>query len=382
MHPIIKPQNNFVMKKEVISIHGQDKDISKWSNNNEFEISLPYPLNNVSYIKLKDVSLPNFLHNISEKKQNSKIRIQFANPAFGTSMDINNHAGDVTKDIQIPDGYYTPVKLAKTLENVLNKTIYNEFDFHPFKVKYNEVTNKILIGITEGVFKILFTYQHQFLNDSNCIVQNKFNNYADWGLGSILGFEKQDYTGTSIDIDNADRYTQLKTGLTLDHENTAWLIPTDFLTNNAAGRSTVSFLESPNFTNTTKYDTMYIELDKHNHISEIQPYSDNTSGSFNNNLVFKNNSAFAKLSLVKNNLLHGSVVANQFFHILSFNQNEITSNSHNYNPPIKSLNKLKFKFRHHDGSMAEFDKVSPSLTVEIGCLLDEPFINATIRTQY
>ena len=164
MHPIIKPQNNFVMKKEVISIHGQDKDISKWSNNNEFEISLPYPLNNVSYIKLKDVSLPNFLHNISEKKQNSKIRIQFANPSFGTSMDINNHAGDVTKDIQIPDGYYTPVKLAKTLENVLNKTIYNEFDFHPFKVKYNEVTNKILIGITEGVFKILFTYQHQFLN--------------------------------------------------------------------------------------------------------------------------------------------------------------------------------------------------------------------------
>jgi len=380
MHPIIKPQNNYVMHKEVISIHGVDKDKSKWPKNNEFEISLPYPLNNVSYIKLKDVNLPNFLHNISDTKQNSKIRIQYANPAFGTSMDINNHAGDVTRDIVLPNGYYTPSKLASTLENLLNKTIYNEFDFHPFRVKYNEVTNKILIGITEGVFKLLLTHEHEY--DSKCIANKKFNNYVDWGLGSILGFEKQDYTGTSINISSADRYTQLKTGLTLDHETIAWLIPTDFLTNNLAGRTTVSYLESSHAVNTSKYDTLYIELDKHNYISEIQPYSDNTSSSFNNDLVFKNNSAFAKLSLIKNNLLHGSVVANQFFHILSFTQNEITNNSHNYNPPIKSLNKLKFKFRHHDGTMAEFDKASPSLTLEIGCLLDEPLRNATIRRQF
>ena len=142
MHPIIKPQNNYVMHKEVISIHGVDKDKSKWPKNNEFEISLPYPLNNVSYIKLKDVNLPNFLHNISETKENSKIRIQYANPIFGTAMDINHHAGDVIKDIQVPDGYYTPVKLANMLQNLLNHTIYNDFDFEPFKVKYDIITLK------------------------------------------------------------------------------------------------------------------------------------------------------------------------------------------------------------------------------------------------
>jgi hypothetical protein len=37
MHPIIKPANNYVMHKEVISIHGVDKDKSKWPKNNEFE---------------------------------------------------------------------------------------------------------------------------------------------------------------------------------------------------------------------------------------------------------------------------------------------------------------------------------------------------------
>ena len=92
---------------------------------------------------------------------------------------------------------------------------------------------------------------------------------------------------------------------------------------------------------------MYVELDKHNYISEIQPYSDNTNASFNNDLVFKNNSAFAKLSLVKTNVLQASIVADQLFHMISFNSSEITSNSHNYTPPIKSLSKLKFKFRHH-----------------------------------
>ena len=379
MHPIIKPQNNYVMHKEVISIHGVDKDKSKWPKNNEFEISLPYPLNNVSYIKLKDVNLPNFLHNISQTKENSKIRIQYANPIFGSAMDINHHAGDVIKDIQVPDGYYTPVKLANMLQNLLNRTIYNDFDFEPFKVKYDIITNKILIGVTEGQFKLLLTHQHQYEDGTRCLHSTKFNNYMDWGLGCILGFEKQDYTGTVFDVATADRYTQLKTGLTLPHETTAWLIPSK---QHNTAKTTVAYLESPHSVNTSKYDTMYIELDKHNYISEIQPYSDNTSSSFNNDLVFKNNSAFAKLSLVKNNVMQASIVADQLFHILSFTQNEITNNSHNYNPPIKSLNKLKFKFRHHDGTMAEFDMASPSLTLEIGCLLDEPLRNATIRRQF
>ena len=47
-----------------------------------------------------------------------KIRIQYANPIFGTAMDINHHAGDVTETITVPDGYYTPVKLANMLENL------------------------------------------------------------------------------------------------------------------------------------------------------------------------------------------------------------------------------------------------------------------------
>jgi hypothetical protein len=379
MHPIIKPSNNYVMHKEVISIHGVDKDQSKWPRNNEFEISLPYPLQNVSYIKLKDVALPNFLHNISEGKQNSKIRIQYANPTFGTPLDMNNHAGDVTEDITLPDGYYTPVKLATTLQNLLNKTIYNQFDFEPFKVKYDIVTNKMLIGVTEGQFKLLLTYEHEYKNDLNYVYKPKFKNYMDWGLGCILGYERKDYTSTVFDVAIADRYTQLKTGLTLPDDTVAWLIPSK---QHNTSLTTVSYTESPHAVNTIKYDTMYIELDKHNHISEIQPYSDNTNASFNNDLVFKNNSAFAKLSLVKNNVFQASIVADQLFHILSFSQTEITSNSHNYNPPIKSLNKLKFKFRHHDGTMAEFDKASPSLTLEIGCLLDEQPHHGKIRRQF
>jgi hypothetical protein len=379
MHPIIKPGQNYVMYKDVISIHGIDKDVSKWEKNNEFEISLPSPIQNVSYIKLKDITLPIFLHNISERKENSKVRIQYANPDFGTATDISTHAGDVIENIKIPDGYYTPLKLANTLQNVLNRTIYNKLDVQPFKVKYNEISNKILIGVTEGVFKLLFTHEHTYNNKEHTIYKPKFTNYVDWGLGCILGYEKKDYTGTIHNISTADRYTQLKTGLTLDHEDTSWLIPT---TEHSGTNSTVSYLESPHLVNTTKYSSMYIELDKHNYISEIQPYSDNTNSTFNNDLVFKNNSAFAKVSLVKTNALQSCIVANQMFHMISYNSSEITNNSHNYNPPIKSLNKLKFKFRHHDGTVAEFNKTSPSFTLEIGCLIEEQKRSISVRRQY
>ncbi len=377
MHPIIKPQKNFVMHKEVISIDGVDKDISKWKNNNEFEISLPYPIQNVSYIKIKDLTLPNLLHNISSNKQNSKMSIQYANPVFGTALNKSQHEGDITKTITVSDGYYSPVNLATVLQNQLNRAVYNDLEVQPFKVKYNPVTNKMLVGVTEGEFKLLFTQEQSY--QGKCSGKNKFNNYIDWGLGCIMGFDKQDYTSTSYDITSQDPYTQLKTGITLDTEDTAWLVPT---MEQSGSNSKVAYVESINNVDTAKYDTLYIELDKHNYINEIQPYSDNTSGSFNNNLVFKNNSAFAKVSLIKNNIITASMVAGQFFNKLAYHSGEITSNSHNYNPPIKTLNKLKFKFRHHDGLMAEFNKSSPSLTLEIGSLLEEYPSHIKVRHPY
>ena len=62
------------------------------------------------------------------KQENSKIRIQYANPIFGTAMDINHHAGDVTR--YCSRWLLYTIKLANTCK-FLNHTIYNDFDFEP-----------------------------------------------------------------------------------------------------------------------------------------------------------------------------------------------------------------------------------------------------------
>ena len=74
-HPLIQRENNYVSIKKNVSIHSDDRDISKWPNANEFEIELPQPLKQVQYMKLTDINLPNDLCNISSKYQNNKILI-------------------------------------------------------------------------------------------------------------------------------------------------------------------------------------------------------------------------------------------------------------------------------------------------------------------
>mgnify|MGYP006127888795 FL=1 len=46
-HPLIQRENNYVSIKKNVSVHSDDRDISKWPNANEFEIELPQPFKQV-----------------------------------------------------------------------------------------------------------------------------------------------------------------------------------------------------------------------------------------------------------------------------------------------------------------------------------------------
>ena len=50
-----------------------------------------------------------------------------------------------------------------------------------------------------------------------------------------------------------------------------------------------------------------------------------------------------------------------------------------YEPPLKKLRRLKFKFRYHDGRLVDFKCLPLSFTLEFSMLRDEQLRSRNVR---
>ena len=103
-----------------------------------------------------------------------------------------------------------------------------------------------------------------------------------------------------------------------------------------------------------------MEVDKYNIIDEIIPNSTEKNKIYNVN-DGKVNSAFAQIPL-KQNLYE-----------------QIFECKNNYNPPIKNISKLKFKFRFHDGKLVDFKNINFSFMIQFNSLLSEQKNSSFVR---
>jgi len=115
-------------------------------------------------------------------------------------------------------------------------------------------------------------------------------------------------------------------------------------------------------------DIIYMEVDKYNSMDELEPYSENTSGLYNNDYNGKVNSAFAKIPLPC------PAFSQQFD-----SRNSALMNVSHYEPPLERLTRLKFKFRYHDGRLVKFKCLPLSFTIEFNMLRDEQMRARNVR---
>ena len=313
--PLRTTSQNMSLKQKLISVHSYDRDIKKWPNANNFEIRLPNSVSNIHSMRLATISLPNNQYVFSNEYQNTKLSFD----------DAGN-----TRTITIDEGFYTPEQLANELENKMNRTASSGFE-----VKYNEVSNKIMFGKTNGAFNLLFGEQETY--ELSCGQKNVWNNYLRWGLGAYLGFEKKTYESESDTV-------------YLDHDAAEF----------PSTGSTKNYITAPNNLDILGEDVIYMEIDKCNTIDELEPYSENTSGLYNNDYRTKTNSAFAKIPCV----------ASPFSELHDSTGGGFIKNWVIFDPYIDTLSKLKFKFRYHDGRLVDFKNLPFSFSLELNVLSD------------
>lgn len=328
-----------------------------------------------------------------------------------------------TVQIDIPEGYYSAENLAKTIESLMNKAIFNisadsnhscfpvpgksdstvdyagltkpptdtdsnwyrnpsntsKWGLKPFVVYYDKISNKIFIGATEGEFTLNFSKQEIY--DADCDVNKAiFHQYTKWGLPSYLGYDKEEYKGVETDIKNTqDFYIKNIGGLYLHHDiNTPWLQPSgtsSFLIGNnttttltQVDNTIVRNVSAINNLDIQGEDAIYVEIDRYNNIDEIYPYSERTGHLYNNDLGHRVNGSFAKIPLSTNNFRQANGV-----------RNSMITNIFHSDPPIQRIDRLKLKFRYHDGRLVDFKNLPFSLTLELNMLKDEQTRGKTVR---
>ena len=325
-HPIIKNENTYFLDKKTITFHSEDRDIKKWSNSNFFEVSLPETLNNIQSMKLVSMELNDRLPVFSKNYRN--IKLSFALDSYDETKK-NNY-----ETITIDEGNYSPELLALTIQNLMNTKITGK----NFICKYNTITKKIWFGADVN-FHLRFDIFHNY--DDICDNEHGFkNNSHYWGLPYLLGYKKEIYNSKQSTNDKIFAY---------EHP-TKWLSNGDFYVD-AENADPISI---------NGENCFYMEVDKYNIIDEIIPNSTEKNKIYNVN-DGKVNSAFAQIPL-KQNLYK-----------------KIFECKNNYNPPIKNISKLKFKFRFHDGKLVDFKNINFSFMIQFNSLLNEQKNSSFVR---
>ena len=362
------------------------------------------------------------------------------NIATGT---YNNTTNMTPKVITVPDGLYTPEELAETLESLINKKLVTNYEKNAntageFVVRYNKSEKKFYFGstTTNKNFSLFFDERaHKYILSNGgygTCPQNNDQYYTKkmWGLGAILGFEKRNYravtkTGSSMFNTVINNHNEINSEIGVSgtdyndskvtKQSKVWL---------PVAAATVAFnLSSAILPIMFLPTTIYMEVDKYNNSDELVPHVNNISA-FNithnlkssdllketcntggtidtlsykrgldssnrtNNIKLRNafstnhiptgdyggriNSYFAKL-LMPND------ISKNYVSIPADNIKTITLFS---NQLEERVQKLKVKFRFHDGTLLDFGNSDINFTIEFGTVLSDQEKNMKIRNIY
>lgn len=400
--PLIHNSNQYFMEQKFISIHSEDRDITKFPNSAEFEITLPQEYLNVVSASLYSWSFPANYNVFSISQHNVTMAFKFTklyNPGEHMTADIVLEAifaalyyyGDIDIVFNIEPGFYNPEQMSAELTNKMNsvvsdiinvfldtpdkwngvdytvaKELFNVYD--RFKVVYNSVSQKLWFGNTADNFVLTNesnVVPNKFIIDTSCRRRNVLPEWSNWGLPVYLGFTRCNAYATSVEEflalfpDDGPLYTSIFERLSnvprfyYGHaepgsgDNGYWLLPT-------LPGATVYFLQAPTKIAFMGPSYIYMEIEGMNCIDETSPYNLSlyTSTHSNNNGVV--NSAFAKIPIP-------TTPISQWF----------DSNAKPYkywNPPAERISKLKIKFRYHNNALVEFGQFEYSFMLEFNLL--------------
>ena len=408
-HPITPNSQEYMTVKKYVSIHSEDRDITKYPNSAVFDIELPQDYLNVVKIRLESWSFPSNYYSFS--KENFNILLSFYITEIYEPASSPSNLETAIQDallahkgtpyiLLIEEGFYNPLQMSQELTNKMNYVVsvyissyldtynakygYNSGDpeylsqtdidnfnsykntgsggYEEFVVVYNIVGQKMWFGNRSSGFSInpfAATVQgllnntefDQILCQQHLVYPQYLNGNgirevnSNQGLCFNLGFLKDQINSSSLPVGDSYRFYYGDVGYAND--NGFWLRP-------SKSDAQVYYIVPPCQINFMGPSYIYLELDGLNHIDELNPYALTGFTQTTNETNSRVNSAFAKIGVV-------SVPITEFY------DNDYTPFKF-YNPPAERIRKLKVRIRYHNNMLVNFGTFSYSFTLEFTLL--------------
>tara|TARA_Y100000389_G_scaffold182124_2_gene198460 strand:+ start:33 stop:983 length:951 start_codon:yes stop_codon:yes gene_type:complete len=266
-----------------------------------------------------EVAFPQIYNNIESIRL---LNINIPNKLYNIASNLENNKMQLdNSNIIITDGIYNIQLLTDKLNSIFN---YQGLDY---SANYYEYIHKIIITSNNE-----FTLDFNIDSSNNCDI-NSNSKYNKYGLGTILGFN--DLSVNSKLLSNTE-YSEL-----ISINDFSYIIV------------------PPNQCNLGENRYIYMEIENFNTCDELIPNLSSNINYFNRNNG-KVNSYFAKIPIINNSNNQSLSGKSNYTESLSY-----------YQPPIKKMSKLKFKFRYHNGTLVDFHNYNISFDLEINEIRNE-----------
>jgi hypothetical protein len=351
---LIPNAQEYLSYRKFVSIHSEDRDITKHPNSSEFDIELPEDIINVSSARLSAWTFPSNYNtfNASNVRMTFKIVVAYNPGENDYSSPVDEEifsalylAMNYEYEIVIDEGFYDPEQMATTLTNKFNEAVSNKINmvYDRFRIVYNPVSQKIWFGNTADQF--LLTNNQCKPKELVCGVY-KLPEYINWGLPYNLGLPMSDVLSSAALIKR------------FYHEDDAWL-QTDLPS------AQVYFVEPPYKVNMMGPSCFYMEIEGLNCIDETSPYNLSKFTKTNSSTNGCVNAAFAKIPVP-------SVPLSQWF-------DRDSAPYKIYTPPADRIRKLRIRLRYHNGQLVNFGVFDYTFTLEFSILQPQQNRSANIR---
>lgn len=352
---LIPNTHEYVHYKKYVSIHSEDRDITKYPSSSEFDIEMPEEIFNISQIRLSTWTFPSNYNAINTT--NSQITFRMNNPynpgeySYSSLLDEQIfealfYSKDTDFIVEIEEGFYTPEQMAIELTNKFNEAVTERIltssmtadfvSYDRFKIVYHTVNQKLWFGNSADGFVIT----NEFILDP-CKVTNScpsgLKEYVNWGLSYNLGFERTNVTSIAATENTTPRFYYQ------EQDDGYWLLP-------ILPGAQVHFIKAPQKINLMGQSFFYMELEGLNCIDETLPYNLTKFTRTSNETNGRVNSAFAKIAVP-------STPISQWFDYDSAPYKLFI-------PPAVRLRKLRVKLRYHNGQLVDFGTFDYTFTLE------------------
>ena len=409
-HPLIKNTQQYYTYTRLVSVHSEDRNITRYPESSEFEIELPDTYNGITNISLESWSFPSNYSTFSPILNNVSLTFRIIN-AYNPSdhavidpLTIAIHAGLANNFTHeyiaiIEAGFYNEVQMFSELQLKMNEAVseylldfftntpvYNYAvplliaanGYHRFVVTYNQVGQKLWFGNMADQFVLSNDsafYLEEEINNNRCIRKESLPQFVDWGLPAFLGFTRDPRTALNVtesldvnpfntNIDKLKQQPRFYYGSDNDSGSNPigsgyWLEEDPLLIG-----STSYFLEAPLKINLMGQAYIYMEIPGLECLDETSPYNVSNFTATTNETNGRVNSAFAKIAVPSTPVTQwfdGGAASYKWF-----------------NPPKDRLRRISVRLRYHNGGKVRFGLFNYSFTLAITMLIPQNAKNLSV----